>query len=212
MKIPVSKLFLSILVAFTVYCIYRPVKIVPSFLSCIVPLTALDIIILPVRLLPFVVFLFSVIYMHRRWRNTLRKGKNNGYDFSTNLLRCAPYFLGSIALVLITCDLMALSVRTKVQSFLDEVPDDVSVSINGQLTKKPGLVIGELRKIAPKPGHGSHATKRLDVEIINESEKLTLKLGRDSKWGQEYWVFYPKYRYTSKNEIGRISTNLFDDY
>jgi hypothetical protein len=50
------------------------------------------------------------------------------------------------------------------------------------------------------------------VDIETDKGTLTLQLGRDSGYAQEYWVFYPKYRITSNNEIGRVTTPLFDEY
>jgi hypothetical protein len=50
------------------------------------------------------------------------------------------------------------------------------------------------------------------VDIESEKGNLTLELGRDSGYAQEYWVFYPKYHVTSNNEIGRVTTPVFDDY
>ena len=50
------------------------------------------------------------------------------------------------------------------------------------------------------------------VDIESGKGNLTLELGRDSGYAQEYWVFYPKYRVTLNNEIGRVTTAVFDEY
>jgi hypothetical protein len=41
---------------------------------------------------------------------------------------------------------------------------------------------------------------------------LILDLGRNSDLPNEYWVFSPVTGITSNNEIGRITTALFDHY
>ena len=50
------------------------------------------------------------------------------------------------------------------------------------------------------------------VNTINLLFYLVGMLGRDSGYAQEYWVFYPKHRITSNNEIGRVTTPVFDEY
>jgi len=50
------------------------------------------------------------------------------------------------------------------------------------------------------------------VNTLNLLFYLVGMLGRDSGYAQECWVFYPKYRITSNNEIGRVTTPVFDEY
>jgi hypothetical protein len=80
------------------------------------------------------------------------------------------------------------------------------------LVKNPNQVIAGLKKVAPRPGHGTHTTKKIRIEVMSKNQTLMIRLGRDSNRNQEYWVFYPDYRFTSTHEIGRITTDLFDDY
>jgi hypothetical protein len=52
----------------------------------------------------------------------------------------------------------------------------------------------------------------IDVDISYGSEHMMLRLARDSGDPKEYWVFFPKYRITSTNEVARIKTAAFDSY
>lgn len=209
----VAKLVLAGLVVFFIHCVFHPAEIVPSFARNIIPLGVLDTIIYPVLLVPFVVFMIAVIYMVRSSKKVRLGQKESTRDnFTRFFYKFAPWVLGSIAIVLIVCDLIKVSARDKVRSFLDEVTTDVTVSVNGQQVKDPNEIIAGLLKVAPLPAHHTHATKRFRIEVSSNEGILVLELGRDSRRQQEYWVFWPEYRYTSRNEIGRITTNLFDDY
>ena len=73
-------------------------------------------------------------------------------------------------------------------------------------------IVSALRQTSSVLGHHSHPTKRIRVDINSEKGNITLELGRDSQISEEYWVFYPKYSLTSTNEIGRITTPVFDQY
>lgn len=87
-----------------------------------------------------------------------------------------------------------------------------TVYVNNHPARDPDKVISDVKSLAPQLGHHSHPTKRIRVEIRSEQGSLTLELDRDSGFPQQYWVFYPKYGITSNNEIGRITTPVFDEY
>jgi hypothetical protein len=84
--------------------------------------------------------------------------------------------------------------------------------VNQQPVSDADKVISALKLLSPQFGYHSHPTKRIGVEINSENGHLTLVLGRDSDYPQEYWVFYRKYRVSSNNEIGRITTSVLDQY
>jgi len=207
------KLVLVALVVFFIYFLSRPTQIAPSFLRNIVSLDTLTTIVLPISLLSLLVILLSLIYLFVwgvKHRKTKRNTKDNKGAFV--FLKIAIWVLSAIAVDLFVSDLTTLTARDKVKSYLNELSSDVKVSVNGQLVENPNEVITELRKVAPLTAHGSHDTIRVPIEITDHNETLLIELGRDSTNVQEYWVFYPKHRYTSKNEIGRIITDIFDDY
>ena len=103
-------------------------------------------------------------------------------------------------------------VRREVKTFLNNVSSNAVVEINKQQIENKVQVIEELIKVAPLTAHHSHSTKRIHINIIDGDEGLVIELGRDSSRDQEYWVFYLGYGETYVNEIGRITTNLFDNF
>jgi hypothetical protein len=76
----------------------------------------------------------------------------------------------------------------------------------------PEQISAILKTLNWLPTHHSSPTKRISVEIFDDPRHIVLSLARDSGNPREYWVFYPKYRITASNEIGRIVTPLFDGY
>jgi hypothetical protein len=89
---------------------------------------------------------------------------------------------------------------------------DYRVFINGTSVSNANDVLLTLKNLRWLPPHHSHPTKTIHVEIRQDSRHAVLSLARDSGNPQEYWVFYPKYYVTSRNEVGRIVTPLFDQY
>jgi len=96
--------------------------------------------------------------------------------------------------------------------FLQKLSGNYIVYINQQPVDDSDRIISALKQIAPYWAHHSHPTKRIRVDIRSDTSDLTLELGRDSDNPQEYWVFYSESGVTSNNEIGRITTPVFDGY
>lgn len=95
---------------------------------------------------------------------------------------------------------------------LQSLRSDCRVSVNGQAIANPTQVLTVLKSMDWLPAHHSNPTRRISVEISNAAPGLVLSLARDSSDSREYWVFWPKYRVTAVNEIGRIKTPVFDSY
>lgn len=213
-KINIRLLYKLILGAFILFSIFLGLRkeIVQFFLINDILPDILGVIIFPATLLPPIIFALLAIKMA-----IIVIKKSNGESINDIFRQHFPIigsicFIGSIILIIALCHLMELNLRNQVKRFLHEVSDNVKVSINGQFVEEPNQVVTELKKIIAIGRHGSHATKSIYIEVINQDKILKLELGRDSTNDQEYWIFFPKYRYTSKNEIGRIITDFFDDY
>lgn len=95
---------------------------------------------------------------------------------------------------------------------LDSVGANYYVSVNGTPYPDAKQILLTLRSLHWIPAHHSNPTKHITIEIFQNSGRLVLWLARDSANPREYWVFYPKYRITASNEIGRVVTSLFDEY
>jgi type IV secretory pathway VirB6-like protein len=121
------------------------------------------------------------------------------------------FFVGPIILAIVIAQIVTSYGRYEVLSFLREVSGDYKIYVNSQPAHEPQRIVDALKEVAPQLGHKSHPTKMFRVEIQSDKGNLRLELGRDSVYAQEYWMFYPKYGITSNNEIGRVTTSVFDE-
>ena len=122
------------------------------------------------------------------------------------------FFVIPILVALAAANAVTTSARDEALNFMQGLSGSYTVYVNGQPARDTDRIVSTLRGVTPYWAHHSHPTKRIRVMIRSENGNLTLELGRDSGKPQEYWVFYPKYEVTARNEIGRITTSLFDEY
>ena len=211
MKYSLSSIFFVLLVLFLIFAGFHPEKILPDFFAGIVPLVAMHILSYLVAMLPLVVFVFVAVNMAKYVKSNHAANKNANFweNFPIKSFTC---FIGSLAVVFVLSDLAKTGARDEFKKWLDKVSGDVAVTVNGELITNPTQVIVELKKVAPLQAHHSRTMKKISIEILSNGNRLAINLERDSDIPQEYWVFYPKYRWRHYDEIGRITTSLFDDY
>jgi hypothetical protein len=121
-------------------------------------------------------------------------------------------FLCPILLISLSSTIMTSTIRSQVVEFLSHAEADAVVSVEGSVVDDAKFMIRELQKISTSLGHHSHPEKTIHVTIVSQGRTLRLSLGRDSDRSNEYWVFYPQYKHTARNELGRITTSVFDSY
>ncbi|MFL6531356.1 MAG: hypothetical protein ACJ8KX_12865 [Chthoniobacterales bacterium] len=95
---------------------------------------------------------------------------------------------------------------------LRALPDDCGIFIVGRPAENPRRVLEVLRSLRWASAHHSSPSHPIFLHISCPTHDLILKLSRDSSDPREYWVFFPRYRVTSMNEIGRIFTDVLDGY
>lgn len=100
----------------------------------------------------------------------------------------------------------------RVMDFLGSASAIDAISINGKAFSTPHVLLQELRTLHQIPAHHTHPVGNIAIQVSTGTQCLELSLGRDSSNPREYWVFYPKYNVTAKNEIGRIQTSVLDGY
>jgi len=98
---------------------------------------------------------------------------------------------------------------------LDEVKPKLTanieaVTINGTRFDKTSEFFAALRNMHSTMGHHSHPTTRYRLFLTTSQGPLELQLCRDSQDPHEYWVFYPGFDSTRKNDIGHVFTNALD--
>ncbi|HCG6765693.1 hypothetical protein [Vibrio parahaemolyticus] len=55
--------------------------------------------------------------------------------------------------------------------------------------------------------HRTRPLEKSSIHIVNHQGEVKLQVAQDSKYPHLYWVYYPKYRYSSVNELGKVRVN-----
>ena len=126
-------------------------------------------------------------------------------------MKAVLFFIVPILVGIAAADTSQHFAHDQVLDKLDAIKDDYRISINGRQAQNPSEILAALKKLDWLSAHHSSPTKRISVEISDDS-CIRLQLARDSGNPREYWVFYPRYFITKSNEVGRIVTPLFDAY
>ena len=122
-------------------------------------------------------------------------------------------FMSAILAVIVYYGVAAWAGRQRVIGFVRHSPTRVTVLVDGKTVHNPDAVVAAVGQVEYYWAHHSHPTKRICVALQNGDSRLALELGRDSGDPKEYWVFCPACAITGpNNEIGRITTPLFDEY
>jgi|SRR5436190_18242078 hypothetical protein len=121
-------------------------------------------------------------------------------------------FVGSIAVSMTAAEFSKHIAHADVLRELNALPSDCRVSVAGQRVDNPQTTLQVLRTLRWAAAHHSSPSHPIFVRVTTPTQDLVLNLSRDSSNPQEYWIFFPRYRVTSMNEIGRIFTDVFDAY
>ena len=158
-----------------------------------------------------IAMLLLIIGLVRRLRSRVKDIKGGVQKKRRYPGRSFTLFLASIIGMIFISNVLKGGSKAEILLYLDHIdPKTLSVHVNGAGAADPNAVIGALRTTADIPAHHTHPVRDFTVVIDDQIGGLTLRLGRDSDRPQEYWVFYPRYRYTTHNEVYRINTTLFD--
>jgi hypothetical protein len=176
-------------------------------------MNALNLIFYLVSAIPFIALPFLLV----NWAKYMKARSENRSRFvplpAKFPVKSVIFFAAPILVAIAIAEIVSSRSRLEALSFLRNLSGNYKVYVNSKLAHDPDRVVSALKEVAPVPiGHHSHPTKMIRVDIQGETDSLTLELGRDSGYPQEYWVFNPSYRITSNNEIGRVITTVFDDY
>lgn len=117
----------------------------------------------------------------------------------------------SILTTMLISHLIMSDIRAKVKHHLKNITSDSILTIDGKAMTNMQSIVDELLKVKHIPPNHSHPEKEFIVKILNNSKMLTLKVGRDSRKKDEYWIFYPKYFVSSSNEVWKIRSHIFDE-
>jgi hypothetical protein len=158
-----------------------------------------------VAALPFLFFKWSTFQARRRASYPSLR------DQVPMPMKAVFFFIVPILVGIAAADTSQHFAHNQVLAKLDALKDDYRIFTNGRQAQNPSEILAALKKLDWLSAHHSSPTKRISVEISDDS-CIRLQLARDSGNPREYWVFYPRYFITRSNEVGRIVTPLFDAY
>jgi hypothetical protein len=128
-------------------------------------------------------------------------------------IKSVAFFVTPILVAFGAASVAATMERRSALAFLEQSPGRLHVSVNGRPVPNGDDVVLSLKRITPYWAHHSHPTTRIRVEVRdNSARNLVVELGRDSDVPREYWVFSPASAITLRNDIGRVTTSVFDSY
>jgi len=128
--------------------------------------------------------------------------------------KIAKILIGQLAVVFILSYgilwIINIESRNELKSLLNE--KNIKITVNGENinTEYSLQIIAELNKIKSYSGHHSHPEKEFEIGILSGNTKMDLTIKKDSDIKNEYWVYWNKYSSTNLNEIGRVTTNIFE--
>jgi hypothetical protein len=153
----------------------------------------------------FVLFLIYAVIPIRKKSPTL---KNDLFK----IFSIAFLFLIWIAGFILGDTLEYLS-RKELKGFISPANEVKYLTINSIELNNPNQFLHDLMTISKKHCSlgGSHMVDTFKVEIKKRNSRIILVMGRDSYCQDEFWVFMPQYKHTSRNDIGRVKTKIFDE-
>jgi hypothetical protein len=156
---------------------------------------------------------FLIAHLIRYWLALKRAPFPNSRAMVRFPTKTVLFFITPIILAVVAANVATARSRRKVVEFLRQPgAAQFTVLVNGRRAANGSEILLALQRISRHGAHHSHPTNRMRLEIDGASSRLSLEFGRDSARPQEYWVFEPAGIITNGNEIGRITTHLFDDY
>lgn len=198
--------------AIALFAVSIPIMLILPFFfkNWKLPIAPIEFILFIIKPLFIIALIFAVINAIRIGRR-VQKIKMTREEFAkAEFWKISLGFMVIISMAFIIGmlgDLIESTKRIEFKNFLTSVSTNKSVYIDEKLHKDPNGVIEQLKNIKWMPGHRSHPTNRIYVKIADNDKSVTILVRRDSDEPTEYWIFYPV---TSKLEIGRIYTNIFD--
>jgi hypothetical protein len=112
--------------------------------------------------------------------------------------------------------ILGSTMKTKARSYIRHAISNVelkeaTVKLNGVEISHSQIdcIIDSLKNIQGRARH-SNAIDKVNCEIVGSGVQLSLVIGRDAHIKNEYWVYWPKYRYTKYNTIGAFYSSTIN--
>ena len=169
-------------------------------------LLILDRLIIPLFIVAFIAMISIIINLVR----CLRKNSFDEMPILAMTFSIGFFIIPIMSSFIISLIMTGLS-HQEFSSFIGNIDKEYSIQINNKTVQNPKKFLNELTKMSFIPAHHSYPIKKFKFKIKDKDGELELSIGQDSQIKNEYWIFYPKYRHTGANELGRIRTNIFEN-
>lgn len=187
---------------------YQPASLSPGTFNYNL-LTFLDSVTGVMFVIPMGALLLAVTLLVR---SLLKKEKQTKKQIRIQIGSCVLLFMIPILSIFILSWPLKSITRHNVKNFLAGALPDAGVKINDHDVADAKTLIYELSQVKTFVAHHSHATRMIRIDIESSGDTLTLNVGQDSSYSDEFWVYYPAFRHTRANEIGRIRSKVFEEY
>jgi hypothetical protein len=155
---------------------------------------------------------FLLVNWIRYWKARSATGSDVARIPAKFPIKSVIFFLLPMLIGSAIANFMTTSARGEALTFIAKLSGRYTVDVNERPVANADEIVSALKEIAPYWAHHTAPTKTIRVDIHSDRGDLTLELRRDSGNPREYWVFQPKHGVTLNNEIGRITTSVFDEY
>jgi len=107
-------------------------------------------------------------------------------------------------LMFVSIEIFEALLRARVREVLATTSSALAVEAEGGQLRDPAPVVAAIRDIKRASAHHSSPARCAMVTLSAAPTILRLRLCQDSQDPTEYWVFYPEFRFSAMNEIGRV--------
>jgi hypothetical protein len=115
----------------------------------------------------------------------------------------------SVHLLLATRGRQESRTRAELLNAIRQFGQDVTVSVDGRESSVPDKIVDAILQLSDHRAHHSHPEDTFLVTIQKATDVVTLRLGRDSEIGNEYWVSVLRKESGSFVHVGSIRTDVF---
>jgi hypothetical protein len=101
------------------------------------------------------------------------------------------------------CSIISCKARREIRAFFSQVETmPIAITIGGHVPDDPDRVLAAIRNVRFLTRHRTQIINETECLIIAGDNQLTITIAQNASVPTQYWMYYPKYRWTSMNNIG----------
>ncbi|NRF63702.1 MULTISPECIES: hypothetical protein [Vibrio] len=134
-----------------------------------------------------IIFILCLLLLF--WFGCMSKGKE-----------CISVFVGMVLIVIVSDTLLRQQIRT----VLTEKISDYSFVIESDVDFDESKLLDAIKNKKYVTLYRTKPLTKNKVRIVVNNGEVELLIAEDSKNDNTFWVYYPKYRYSRVNAIGKV--------